>query len=365
MSVLGTLKRASLYLCFVTSIAPAGTLSGNVASKSLQIYFIDVEGGQSTLIVTPTHKAILIDTGYAGSGIGFKPADPAKARDANRIVTAARDAGISRIDYLLITHFHDDHDGGVRELSQLMPIDTFVDHGAPSPDVASNTGVEQLDAFGVYASVRSGSRHLQPIPGARLPLKDLDVTVVSSAGSTLIKPLPQAGSRNARCADHAPAARDPYENPRSTGVVVRYGKFRFLDVGDLSGQPLFNLVCPKDLIGPVDVYLVAHHGGPDVADPATFAAFEPRVAIMNNGMKKGGARVTYEALHAATSLEDVWQLHRSDDAGDSNYPAINVANLDESTAHWIKLVAREDGSFQVFNQRTNRWQSYGVRTQSH
>jgi hypothetical protein len=144
-------------------------------------------------------------------------------------------------------------------------------------------------------------------------------------------------------------------------VVVRFGKFRFLDVGDLTGPPLFGLACPKDLIGPVDAYLVAHHGGGDAADPATFAAFRPRVAIMNNGVWKGGMKQTYEVLHHVPGLEDVWQLHRSNSAGDSNYSAPYVANLDESTAYWIKLVANEDGSFRVFNPRTGESKSYAAR----
>jgi competence protein ComEC len=343
--------------CLVASPLPAqATTAGD-----LQIYFIDVEGGQSTLMVTPEHQALLIDTGFAGQGIGFQPGDPHKARDANRIVSAARDAGVSRIDYLLITHFHSDHDGGVTELAQLMPIGVFIDHGAPSAEAAA-TSPETKDAFDAYSTVRSKAvQHLEPDRGDRLPLKDLDVVVVSSAGQTLSAPLPHAGGANAACRDPATPPRDVYENPRSTGIVVRYGKFRFLDVGDLSGQPLFNLVCPNDLIGPVDVYLVAHHGGPDVADPATFAAFKPRVAIMNNGLKKGGALVTYEALHRVPGLEDVWQLHRSAEAGDSNFAARYIANLDESTAYWIKLTANTDGSFQVFNPRTHETKRYAPR----
>jgi competence protein ComEC len=330
-------------------------------AQSLEIYFIDVEGGQSTLVVTPTRESLLIDTGFAGNGEGYHPGDPHQARDANRIAAAAHDAGIRKIDYLLITHFHDDHDGGVRELSQLMLIRTFVDHGAPSPEVASNTGVEQLDAFGVYASVRSGSPHVQPKPGERLPLRGVDVTVVSSAGTTLHKSLRQGGSNNDACRDQPTPARDPYENPRSTGVVIEYGKFRFLDLGDLSGQPLFDLVCPKDMIGPVDAYLVAHHGGPDVADPATFAAFRPRVAIMNNGTQKGGSLEVYQALHHVPGLEDVWQLHLSAAAGDSNFAPTYTANLDETTAHWIKLVANADGSFRVLNPRTGDSKLYTPR----
>lgn len=343
--------------------ALAGAASTATAAKipTLEIYFIDVEGGQSTLIVTPDRHSLLIDTGWAGDGSGFKPGDPHQARDANRIVAAARAAGITQIDYLLVTHFHIDHDGGVPELSQLLPIRMFVDHGSPSAQ-AEATSAESKDAFAAYSKVRSRGQHLQPGVGERLPLNDLEVVVVSSAGSTLVKPMPEAGASNAACRDTATAPRDTYENPRSTGVVVRYGRFRFLDLGDLSGQPLFNLVCPNNLIGPVDAYLVAHHGGPDVADPATFAAFKPRVAIMNNGLKKGGALVTYQALHNVKGLEDVWQLHLSADAGDSNFAAQYVANLDESTANWVKLVANSDGSFRVFNQRTGQWKNYASRS---
>jgi beta-lactamase superfamily II metal-dependent hydrolase len=344
---------AGVSACLLAPTAPA---SGET-HPTLQIYFIDVEGGQSTLIVTPERQSLLIDTGWAGDGSGFRPGDPHHARDANRIVAAARDAGITQIDYLLVTHFHVDHDGGVSELAQLMPIRTFIDHSAPS-DEADRVSPGTKDAYAAYLRVRSGGAHLEPRAGERLPLKDIDAIVVSSAAATLEAPLADGGAANAACPEQATPARDQYENPRSTGVVVRYGKFRFLDVGDLTGQPLFNLVCPKNLIGPVDAYLVAHHGGPDAAVAETFAALKPRVAIMNNGVSKGGARVTYEALHQVPGLEDVWQLHASTEAADANFPARAIANLDEGSAHWIKLVARADGSFRVLNQRTGEWKSY-------
>jgi len=253
-----------------------------------------------------------------------------------------------------------DHAGGVTELSQLIPIRTFIDHGVPSAEALS-TSSETKDAFDAYVTVRKRTGHLEPHFGDRLPLNDIEAIVVSSAGSTLSAPLPGAGAANVTCPDHATPPRDPYENPRSTGVVLRYGQFRFLDVGDLSGQPLFNLVCPKDLIGPVDAYLVAHHGGPDVADRAGFAALKPRIAVMNNGQTKGGARTTYEALHYVSGLEDVWQLHASAAAADQNFGVEYIANLDESTAYWLKIVAYADGSFRVFNQRTGRWKTYGPR----
>ena len=327
---------------------------------ALQIYFIDVEGGQSTLIVTPEKHTLLIDAGWAGDGKGFNPGDPHKARDANRILAAAHDAGVSQIDYLLITHFHTDHMGGVSELAQLIPIRGFIDHGAPHPHAAA-TSSETRDAYALYSALRSkGGRHIEPRPGDRLPLSDIDATVVSSAYATLSAPLPGAGSVNSACPEKAIPAVDPDENPRSTGVLVRYGKFRFLDVGDLSGEPLFNLVCPKNLIGPVDAYLTAHHGGADAAEPATFTALQPRAVMINNAPKKGGQRAMFEALHHAP-VENVWQLHTSDDAGDLNFPAEYIANVDDSAAHWIKLVARQDGSFAVLNHRTGRWKQYPAR----
>ncbi len=330
------------------------------AAKTLDLYFIDVEGGQSTLLVTPKGESLLIDAGWAGDGgQGSKPGEPSQSRDANRIVAAARDAGINQIDYALITHFHPDHDGGVTELAQLMPIRHFIDHGSLPPEAQKDAGLKA--SFEAYLDVRNKVQHIEPRPGDRLPLKEIDALIVSSAASTIAKPLSGAGESNAACGRSPLPPGDPIENPRSTGILVTFGKFRFLDVGDLSGQPLFDLACPKDLIGSVDIYLVAHHGGADAADPATFAAFKPRVAIMNNGLKKGGALATYLSLHHVQGLEDVWQLHRSESAGDANFAADRIANPDESTAHWIKLSATEDGSFRVLNGRTGVWKSYPAR----
>lgn len=314
----------------------------NAASGALDIYFIDVEGGQSTLLVTPERQSFLIDTGFPDS--------------APRVVAAARDAGVRQIDYLMITHFHPDHDGGAPELAKLLPIEHFIDHDTLLPEALKDAGTRE--AYERYREVRKGHPHMVPKPGDRLPLKGIEVEVVSSAAAVLTQPLAGAGATNASCGSAAVPPRDALENPRSTGVMVSFGKFRFLDVGDLSGQPLFNLACPKSLTGPVDVYLVAHHGGPDVAAAALFAAFEPRVAIMNNGLKKGGAKTTYEALHHVHGLADVWQVHKSEGAGEQNFSDDTIANLGESTDYWIKVSAHADGSFQVVNGRTGQVKSY-------
>jgi beta-lactamase superfamily II metal-dependent hydrolase len=339
--------------------AAAATIN---AARTLDIYFIDVEGGQSTLVVTPGGESLLIDTGFPSDGtFQSVPGDPEKARDANRILAAARDAGIKRLDYVLLTHFHADHDGGVVELSKLMPIRTFIDHGSPLPEAENVAG--SLKMFEAYAVVRAKARHLEPAPGTRLPLKGVEAVVVSATGKTITKPLSGAGARTHACAPTAGAAEEPNENPRSTGVRLQFGAFKFLDVGDLSGPPLYALTCPESLIGPVDVYLVAHHGGNDVADPATFEAFKPRVAVVNNGARKGGVRATLSAAAGVAGM-DLWQLHRRDDAGVANTVEERIANVNDTTAHWIKVSANANGSFTVTNARTGQTKSYGASASS-
>ena len=209
---------------------------GAASARTLDIYFIDVEGGQATLIVTPQGETLLIDTGFA---TGSSPSMPGAAvtSHASRIADAARAAGAKQIDYLLITHFHADHDGGVPELSQLMPITAFIDHGMLAE--AERTAPQAMQPFKAYAAVRSQGRHIEPSPGDRLALRGIDVTVVSSAAATLPAPLAGAGERNSVCGTRP--AHDPGENARSTGVVITWGKFRFLDLGDLTGRPLYDL----------------------------------------------------------------------------------------------------------------------------
>jgi competence protein ComEC len=328
--------------------------------RALDIYFIDVEGGQATLVVTPAGQTLLVDAGFPGTGApGSRAGDPARARDPQRILAVAKLAGVSRIDYLLATHFHGDHVGGVPELAQLIPIGTFIDHGGVNGDAEAVAGTFAMHE--AYAAVRARGRHLEPKPGDQLPLTGVSATVVSSAAATLAAPLPGAAAgANAACMPPGIPAQEPTENPRSTGFLLQFGKFRFLDVGDLTGAPLFSLACPSDRIGPVDVYLVAHHGGPDAADPALFAAIGPRVAILNSGAVKGGAAATFKTLHALPGTE-TWQLHRSETSGAENFADDHIANLSEATSNWIMVSAREDGSFAVTNHRTGATTRYPPR----
>jgi competence protein ComEC len=352
------LKR--IFLSLITTTILATVTATGAPPDTLDIYFIDVEGGQSTLVVTPAGPSLLIDAGFPGAGtFQSRPGDAVSPRDPVRIAEAARHAGLSRIDYLLVTHFHGDHFGGVMELAQRMPIGTFVDHGDVPAEAEQNVP-GTLALFQDYEAARAKGRHLMPGIGDRLPVSGVDAIVVSSGGRTIAEPLTGAGGRNPACGNSARAAQEVVENPRSTGVLIQFGRFRFLDVGDLTGAPLFALACPRDLVGPVDVYLVAHHGGADAADPATLAAFKPRVAVLDNGARKGAGPEMLTMLRGVAGL-DSWQLHRSVLDGAANAPDERLANLDETTAHWIKVSAKDDGSFRVTNGRTGKDVSYAAR----
>jgi len=327
------------------------------AAKTLDLYFIDVEGGQATLIVTPAGESFLIDAGFPGDGtFNSKPGAPEQARDAQRVFAAARDAGLTQIDHLMLTHYHGDHMGGVMELAQLIPIRGFIDHSAPSAE-AEVVVPGTLALYDAYVALSAKGTHIDAKPGDRLPIKGVDVVVLASGGDVITKPLSGAGQPNAACTGDGVPAQEKTENPRSTAIRLQYGKFAFLDVGDLSGPPLFALTCPANLIGQADVYLIAHHGGADGSDPSLFAAVQPRVAIMNNGPRKGAQAKTFVTLKAMPSI-DAWQLHRTLNPGAENMADERIANLDESTSAYIKVSADTDGSFTVSNGRTGFKKSY-------
>ena len=331
--------RSALVLAALT----AGVVVSAAARDTLDIYFIDVEGGQSTLVATPAGESLLIDTGYAGFG----------DRDATRVMDAVHDAGLTRIDTLLITHFHGDHDGGAPALARRIPIRTFVDYGSPR-----ETAETTVAPYQAYAAARGRGVQVQPKPGDRLPFSGVTVDVVSAGGALLSKPLEGAGQPNPACASFAARADDPSENARSLGVRVTFGAFRFLDLGDLNWNPLGRLACPTNLIGPVDLYLVPHHTNSDSNVPAFLAAVHPRVVVSNNGAAKGGAADALASLHGLGV--DVWQLHASRAEGAQNSDPALIANDDDgATSHWIKVRAGADGRFTVTNHRTGATKAYG------
>jgi competence protein ComEC len=313
------------------------TLQG---AKTLDLYFIDTEGGQATLIVAPSGQSLLVDTGYAGNG----------GRDALRIAAAAKAAGVKHIDNLLITHFHADHAGGVKNLLEKFSVANFYDKG-----VNSETNSYPAE----YSAAISKAQHKVIAPGDPIPVKDLKVTVVAAAGKNIAEP----GEPNSFCPAKLPLdnpKQEEWENNQSAAILVEFGKFRFLDPGDLLYGRELSLLCPQNLLGTIDVYLTAHHGA---ESPAALAGTSPRVAVMNNGARKGGKPEAWRRLHAIPGLADLWQLHFAVGGGsEANSPDTMIANVDEQDeGKYLKLSALPDGSFTVLNTRNKYTKTYGAR----
>jgi beta-lactamase superfamily II metal-dependent hydrolase len=340
----------------------AAAFPGRVVAqaRNLDIYFIDVEGGKSTLIVTPTGESLLIDAGFAGKEGRFNsmPGDPAQARDAQRVLLAAHDAGLTRIDHMLVSHYHADHFGGVMELAQLIPIEEYIDHSAPSAAAEARVpGTMAL--YDMYVKLRSKARHRAAKVGDSFSMGDVTVHVVANEEEDLTKPLPGGGKRNAACTSGGVPPQESTENPRSTAVKLQYGAFAYLDVGDLTGPPLYALTCPINLLGEVDVLALPHHGGVDGSDPSLYVATEPRVAVFSNSSRKGADAEAFNTIRQLGIAG--WQLHRTAKPDAENMPDAQIANLDTSTAAWIKVSANRDGSFTVTNGRTKETVSYPKR----
>lgn len=337
---------------FVAVLAALVCLTAGPAAqttKPLDIYFIDVEGGQATLLVTPSGQSMLIDTGYPGFG----------DRDVNRILNTARQAGLSRLDYLLVTHYHNDHVGNAATIASKIPVGTFVDHG---PTVETTDDARVL--YETYVKARAAARHQLVKPGDRVPIRDLDVTIVTANGERIAQPLVRPAAANAACAAFKPKDVDTSENARSVGSLIAFGQFRMLDLGDLTWNKEQELACPANLLGKVDLYLTTHHGLNQSGPGVLVHALQPRVAIMNNGPTKGGEADAMQIVRSSPGLEDFWQLHYAMKAGAANMPPPMIANLDESTAHHIKVSAQRDGSFTVTNGRTGETRAYKARTSS-
>lgn len=321
---------------------------GQADAGKLRVYFVDVEGGQSTLFVTPEGHSLLIDTGWPGNNF----------RDADRIAAAAKKAGIKRIDDVIITHYHDDHVGGVPQLVQRIPVGTFIVHG---PNRELDKGVTE-HGYAEYQKVLASTKAKQIVakPGERLPIEGMDVTVISADGNLIGRPLPGAGKANQYCEVGKTPAPDQTENSRSVGVLIRFGKLSILDLGDLTADKEHGLMCPTNKLGHVEVLVVSHHGWYQSSSPALVDAIHPRVAIMDNGEKKGGSTPVLDTIQKSPDLEALWQLHYSAEGGDQhNTKAEYIANPKGTDAgHDLELTASRDGSFTVKNGRTGMEKRY-------
>ena len=313
------------------------------AAKTLDVYFIDTEGGQATLVVSPSGQSLLIDTGYTGFG----------GRDTVRIAAAAKDAGVKKIDTLLITHFHDDHVGGVANLLDRLPVTTFVDHG-PS--------IETKDYPAAYTAAFAKGQHKVVAAGDKIAIKDLDVTVVAAAGKVISLQNGGKGEPNPNCAGipQSTSSLEATENSQSLALVIQFGKFRFADLGDLTWNKELELLCPENKAGKIDLYLTTHHGG---ESSKAIWGMMPRVAIMNNGPSKGGDPAGWKNVMAAPGLEDLWQLHFALAGGkETNVPDTFIANVDANDqGRHLKVSALADGSFTVTNPRNKFSKTYAAK----
>ena len=282
---------------------------------TLDIYVVDVEGGNATLFVAPSGQSLLIDTG------NFAP--DGGVRDAGRIMQAVRDARLTQIDNLIITHWHGDHYGGLAELAKQIPIQNFIDHGpnVQKPAPAVDEFIEK-----VYPQLYAGKKHTVAKPGDKIPVAGIDVQVVTSAGETIKTPVPSAGAPNPYCANYTPPQATG-EDPMSVGVYVTFGKFRTIHLGDTTKNKEFELMCPNNPIGTVDLFIVSHHGQAISNSPQLVHALHPRVMVMNNGTRKGGQPDAMKVLHTSPGLEDLWQVHFSQLSGQEyTVPGMFIAN---------------------------------------
>jgi beta-lactamase superfamily II metal-dependent hydrolase len=391
-----------LTLALATAVGSAQSRS----SKTLDMYFIDTEGGHSTLYVSPTGESLLMDTGSPGG------------RDAERIMTVIQAAGVTQIDHMVLTHYHGDHVGGLAELASKIPMVQFIDHGPTSEPKEQVPGFQKM-----YAELYAKAKHMVAKPGDTIPFDGVTVAVVTSNGQVLKTPLPGGGKPNPACASFAPRdeSRVDPDNPMSVGLVFTYGKFRTINLGDFTWNKEQELMCPNNPIGTVDLYLTSHHGIDQSGSAVLVHGLQPRVAIMHNSTRKGGAIQTMQVLRTSPGLEDIWQLHWAYAAGlEYNSPALYIANMEDNQtmasvllnppptfgqpgaagpraggpppqgapgapgaagpggrpgaggpgggrgghtgpAFWIKVSAEQDGTFSVTNTRNNFTKTYAAR----
>jgi beta-lactamase superfamily II metal-dependent hydrolase len=316
-------------------------------AQTLRIYAIDVEGGKSTLYVSPSGESMLIDTGYAGND----------NRDANRIAAAAASAGVKRIDYLVITHYHGDHAGGVPQLAAKMPIGKIFDHG----DSFEQSNKKTQAVFLPFADLRAKYPHQTVHPGDTIPIKGIRVDVVAGAGDAIASSLSGAGQPNPLCASYEDLPVDPGENAHSLAMIITFGSLRIADLGDLYWNQEHDLACPVNKLGTVDLYMTTHHGNAKSGSPQMVHALHPRVAIMNNGADKGGSIKAWTAIENSPGLQDLWQLHFSNEGGkDHNVADQFIANpsVENDSGYAIEVTAKPDGTLTVRNDRNHFEKTY-------
>jgi len=367
------MRRRTILVIFTLALCvAAGAAQTRLPRTTLDIYVVDVEGGNAVLFVTPSNESVLIDSGNGGA---------AAVRDAERIVVAAKDAGLSKIDHLITTHYHGDHIGGLGELAGRIPIGDFIDHGA---NVQPNA---DTDAFlqGRYRDLYTKTKHTVAKPGDRISVAGVDWRIVAAAQQVIQTPIEGRAIPNPYCANATPQTGVSItEDDQSVGSVITFGKFRTIHLGDLTLNRQIELMCPTNRIGTVDLLLAARHG--NVNGEFLVNALNPRVVITNNGTRKGAPPEAMKIFFGAPRVEDVWQIHFSLLGGQEyTVPGMFIANaVDQQPdaipvapfipppqgqqappppehngkAYYFRISAQRDGTFSVTNMRNTFTKTY-------
>ena len=347
----------------VSIIAGAVCLANPAAqtrtSKTLDIYIVDVEGGNATLFVTPEGESVLIDTGNGG---------PAAVRDADRIMAAVKEAGITQIDALITSHWHGDHMGAMAELAGRIPIRHYLDHG---PNVQPAAAVDEF-LQKTYPGLVAKAKHTVVKAGDTVPLKGVEWRIVTSGRQIITKPLPGAGQSNPYCAGFKPHTVNPVSGQPIGNTEDEHSVGSHLSVRRLSGVVPGRL--PVEQRIRIDVSSQqARHTRVFARLPSWPAQLELRSAgpctaapcgrRSTTVFEKEGSRRRCACCIRVPGLENLWQLHVAQLSGpEYDIPGMFVANIVEdiqhSPAHWIKVSAQSNGTFTVTNNRNGFTKTY-------
>jgi len=380
------MTRTSLTTALMLSVLAIPTAQAQ-SKNALKVVAIDVEGGGGTLFVAPDGTSLLIDTGWP-SGAGLLPSPDGAKNSADRIVAAAHKLGVKKLDYVIITHYHMDHAGGVSDLVQRIPVGTFIDHGTNAEHVAPGEKVPvdlkggmPDDLYPKYLAAIKGHNHIVAKPGQVIQMGAMTDTIVASDAKVLDKPLAGAGAKNPACdTAEALSVKDEggVENTHSVASLISFGKVKIAAFGDLSWKAEHALSCPVTRLGHVQVLIATQHGSKISSNPASIADMKPEVVVMGSGGKKGGDEGPIDTIKASPGLQGFWQLHDSyahpEWAKDKNY----VANLNPSAAdvakygkamftsppdqgYDIALSITKDGSVTVTNSRNGFTKTYQTK----
>ena len=354
---------------FVAVLAASGAVAGQAAAAAneLKIISIDAEGGASTLYITPDGHSLLIDAGWAARPAGpgrtpDAPPRPATPATAQAVVAAMKANGLTKLDYLLVSHFHIDHISGVPALAAAVPIGAFIDHGpnreltleGPPGGPPGPTGNEN------YRATIAGKTHIVMKAGQSMKLGQLTLTAVNGDREIVRHRLGRAVPADPGCQSLTYKTDDGgEENPRSLGLILQWGTTRILSLGDTTWDMENKLVCPANLIGPVDLMVISNHGSDLSNAPVLLNSVKPRVVIVNNGATKGGDGVVLDRLAGLTPKPAVWQVHFATRSPEQNVAPDQIANLAGPDAvNPLVVTVDKKGAVTVQNPRNGFTKTY-------